>query len=109
VNQTEFPKEINATSIKKLSSKEFNLTETIDRLCEFIEARYLQLKTNKLDNLNHSYLQRLYRLNSWEKYSVSGNVMEGKIISVSYSGRLEIELHSGQVREYDLKEIVFER
>lgn len=108
VNQTEFPKEINATSLKKISSKEFDLHETINRLCEFIEARYLQLKTNKLDNLNHSYLQRLYQLNEWKKYSVSGETFEGKIVSVSSSGKLQIELHSAEIKEYDLKEIVFE-
>jgi BirA family biotin operon repressor/biotin-[acetyl-CoA-carboxylase] ligase len=108
VNQTEFSREINATSLKKITSAEFDLKEVIARLCDFIEARYLQLKCNKLDNLNHAYLKYLYRLNSWEKYSVTGKIFEGKIIGITASGKLELESHSGLIEEYDLKEIVFE-
>jgi len=106
INQTEFPEGMNAASVKAFSDREFDLKNVVERLCEFLEARYLQLKTNKRDQLDFTYLQRLYRLNEWKQYSDAGGTFEGKIVSVSAGGKLQVELHDG-VKEFDLKEIAF--
>lgn len=107
VNQVKFDRALNATSLKALSNIEFDLKEIIDRLCNFLEARYLQLKTNKRDQLDHSYLQRLYQLEEWKKYSSGDKIFEGKIKSVSPAGKLQLELISSEILEFDLKGIRF--
>jgi BirA family transcriptional regulator, biotin operon repressor / biotin---[acetyl-CoA-carboxylase] ligase len=108
INQTIFGEETNnATSLKILSGKEYNLQTMMERLCGFLEARYLQLKSNKRDLIDNAYLKRLYRLNEWKKYSANNEKFEGRIISVSAIGRLQVELHTAEIREYDLKEIAF--
>jgi len=107
INQTAFNNSINATSVKTISGMETNLDGVVKRLCEFLEARYLQLKTNKRDHLDFSYLQRLYRLNEWKNYADETAAFEGKIVSVSAAGKLQLELLNGTMKEFDLKEIRF--
>lgn len=110
INQENFNEEnFSATSLKMIKATDFNLDDIVERLCEFLEARYLQLKSNKRESIDRAYLERLYRLNEWKKYTDSKGTFEGKIINVSGSGKLQVELRDSQTREFDLKEIVFER
>lgn len=107
INQLKFHSTNFATSIALLTNKEVDPMQCIDRLCEFIEARYLQLKANKLESIDTEYLQRLYQLNEWKKYSCTDQTFEGKIIGVSVSGKLQLQLRSDEIKEFDLKEIGF--
>ena len=107
INQTDFKTTTNSTSLALITNKEFDLKETINSLCSFIEARYLQLKASKLRTIDSEYLQRLYRLNSWNKYSANDKIFEGKITGVSESGKLRVQLRTEEIKEFDLKEIVF--
>ncbi|HEX8517370.1 MAG TPA: biotin--[acetyl-CoA-carboxylase] ligase [Bacteroidia bacterium] len=108
VNQTEFNPVIKkAVSLKLLSGKEYDLVSLVEGLCRYVEARYLQLKSRKWEKLDHDYLKYLFQLNEWKTYIVPGEEFEGKILSVSSSGKLQVELHSAEVKEYDLKEIAF--
>lgn len=106
VNQKTFNSS-NATSIVSISGKEFELINVLNRLCEFFEARYLQLKSNKLESIDNAYLGRLYRLNEWAKFSSMNAIFDGKIVGVSSVGKLLIEMRSGEIKEFDLKEIQF--
>ncbi len=107
VNQLDFTTK-QATSLALLTDKEFELMNVLERLCEFFEVRYLQLKANKLEGIDNGYLERLYKLNQWASYSSEETKFEGKIRGVSKIGRLKLELRSGEMKEFNLKEIVFE-
>jgi BirA family biotin operon repressor/biotin-[acetyl-CoA-carboxylase] ligase len=72
-----------------------------------MEARYLQLKANKIDAIDTEYLQKLFRLNEWKNYTLNNEVFEGKIIGVSAVGKLQMELKSSETREFYLNEIQF--
>lgn len=106
VNQLVFAKSLNATSLALLANKEFVPEQVLEKLSIYLEARYLQLKNN-IKSLDGAYLQRLYRLNMWAKYNVSGVATEAKITGVTDSGKLEAEFQSGETKEFDLKEIMF--
>lgn len=106
VNQKTFNSS-NATSIVSISGKEFELISVLNRLCEFFEARYLQLKSNKLESIDNAYLERLYRLNEWANFSSKSAIFEGKIVGVSSGGKLKLEMRSSEVKGFDLKEITF--
>ena len=107
VNQLVFNSAGNATSLKLVVNKEFDLMLLIERLSEFIEARYLQLKANKLDIIDSDYLKNLYRLNEWANFNSNNQPFEGKIIGVSPIGKLRVELRTNEIKEFDLKEIAF--
>lgn len=106
VNQLVFTNGLNATSLALLAKKEFVLEQVLEKLSAYLEARYLQLKNN-IKGLDAPYLQRLYRLNIWANYSMNGEVTEAKIIGVADNGKLKVELKSGKIAEFDIKEIVF--
>lgn len=106
INQENFPEGIKATSLKLLTHKEQNLMNCIERLCEFIEARYLQLKSeSKL--INEAYLNRLYQLNEWKSYLENDKIIEGYITGITELGKLKMQLRSNETKEFDLKEIGF--
>lgn len=107
INQKVFGQEFNATSLALLTEQEFDLKYVLERLCEFIEARYLQLKANKVDSLNTAYLQRLYQKDEWRTYATAEQTFEGKIVGVSSLGMLCVERYTGEVQEFNLKEIQF--
>jgi len=107
VNQDFTGEEFNATSLKMIAGEEYDLKTVVERLCEFLEARYLQLKANKREQLGRDYLSRLYRLEEWKNYRSSGEDFEGKIKNVTIAGKLQVELRSNEIREFDLKEIIF--
>jgi len=108
VNQINFSdKTPNAISLSLIANKEFELFACIELLCEFMEARYLQLKSNMLKSIDSEYLQRLYLFDQWHKYHFNEESFDGKIIGVSVYGKLQVQLKSDEVREFDLKEIVF--
>lgn len=82
--------------------------QCIERFCEFFEARFLQLQSKKWQKLDSDYLYYLYRLNEWSSFHTAGNQQfEGNIRGVSDIGKLKVERISGEISEFDLKEIVF--
>jgi|SRR3954469_23214227 len=108
VNQEVFHSTTNAIALFSLCHKTIDLQHCIDLFCECFEARYLQLKANKLKQLDEAYLSLLYRLNEWNTYRTPAQqVFEGNIKGVSEIGKLQVELISGEIKEFDLKEIVF--
>ncbi len=107
VNQVEFNSDLNALSLRMLTGKEFDLIQLINRLCEFIEARYLQLKANKHADIHVAYLNKLYKLNQWANFSANGQTITGKITGISAVGKLKVETATGEIKEFDLKEITF--
>lgn len=108
VNQAVFQTAPNAISLFSLLHQTIDLQHCIALFCECFEARYLQLKNNKLEQLNADYLSLLYRINEWSTYQTPGKqVFEGNIKGVSEIGKLQVELISGEIKEFDLKEIVF--
>lgn len=105
VNQTTFKTNINATSLALLSNKGNDLMQCIERLSEFMEARYLQLKANQSDKIDSEYLQKLYQLNEWKNYTCNNEIFEGKIIGVSPYGKLKVQMRSQEIKEFYLQEI----
>lgn len=107
INQKKFSEGLNATSLAIISNREFDLIEVIEKLSAYLEARYLQLKSNKLEIIDTAYLRQLYQLNEWHFYNSENQLFEGKIIGLSILGKLQMQIKSGDVREFELKEITF--
>ena len=108
VNQENFGSATgNATSLKIISGKEFELKEVVEKLCSRLEARYLQLRSGKNENIDSDYLNLLYRNNEWNHYLIADKKMEGKIIGTTAHGKLKLEFKDGTEKEFDLKEIAF--
>ena len=107
INQLEFPKEFNATSLKRVLKNDFDLFSLVEQLAKAIEQRYLQLKTGNFKKLHDEYLSKLYRFGVESIFQYpNGESFRGTIMGVSAVGRLEILTTEG-VRGFDIKEVKF--
>lgn len=107
VNQLNFPaKLIHAGSLKLATGFHFNINECLEKLCENIERRYLQLKSNN-KKIDEDYLSKLFRLNEWGNFSTARGDLLGKIKGVKKNGRLTIQFQNGEILDFDNKEIEF--
>jgi BirA family biotin operon repressor/biotin-[acetyl-CoA-carboxylase] ligase len=110
VNQHDFMTTASATSLKIVRNEELDLRSVEESLCEFFEIRYLQLRAGKKDKINQEYLAVLYRLNEAHWFSSpSGAKFIAVIRDVSNEGKLRMELNTGELKEFDLKELKFEK
>jgi BirA family biotin operon repressor/biotin-[acetyl-CoA-carboxylase] ligase len=108
VNQLVFETTQRATSLAAVAGKEFDLKTCLDRLCELLEGRYLQLKGGRTEELDRMYLQRLYRFREQRRFVHGSIVFEGSIQGVDEQGKLLVTDPSGEQKGYDMKEIRFE-
>ena len=109
INQTAFlTNPPNPTSLHLEAGHDFDLTDLVPSLCEFLEQRYLQLKAGKTVPLQQAYLRQLYRFGTPAKYQrANGETFEGTIIGIDEIGRLKLEV-GGEVEVFDLKELRYE-
>jgi BirA family biotin operon repressor/biotin-[acetyl-CoA-carboxylase] ligase len=107
INQQHFDNLPHATSLKIETGKDYALFEVIEKLCQNIEQRYLQLKTRQFNTIHQDYISKLYRWNEEALYQYpDGKYFQGKIVDVNDSGRLLVESKKG-IEEFDIKEIKF--
>ena len=107
VNQKAFNDLPNATSLCIERNEIFPLFDIVEKLCQCIERRYLQLKSRQFGKIHDEYLSKLYRFGEDAFYQyLDGSYFSGKIVGVNEAGKLEIESKKG-LEEFDIKEVKF--
>ena len=108
INQISFTKNAgNATSLKAITNREYELMNCLQTLCSFIEAHYLEIQTiGKHPLLREKYLKMLYGYQKEIKYSENGVNKTGTIIGVTLEGKLQIQDANDVIHTYNNKEIV---
>lgn len=107
VNQTDFFKLPNAISLKQIIGVNFPVQNLLDRLCETIEARYLQLRANMYPSLLKSYLEHMYWFNEIHTFQSKAIQFNASIIGVLRNGRLLLKFSDGSTRDFEIKELQF--
>jgi len=98
VNQTAFdPAVPNATSLKLLSGKTFELEDCLNSIFALIEKYYLELRANKYKEIDAAYHDLLYRRGILCDLLVNGKACKGTIKGVSASGQLLIDTAYGEL------------
>jgi BirA family biotin operon repressor/biotin-[acetyl-CoA-carboxylase] ligase len=97
----------NPTSMSIITGREYDVEQCISDLCQKLDARYKQLIYNKTGRIEEDYKSSLYRLNHITEFRDSRGIFEGRIISVSDSGRLHNEDRRGRIYEYGFREVDF--
>ena len=93
INQTAFPKNLNASSMKLITMNEFSLKKILHDFLDIFN-RYLILY-NDFDLLKKDFNKSLFRKNEMVEYKINGNVKKGKIIGLYDHGRFQILNPSG--------------
>jgi BirA family biotin operon repressor/biotin-[acetyl-CoA-carboxylase] ligase len=108
INQEKFSEAAgNPTSLKLLTKTNHDTEECFSELLKTLDNRYRQLSQDKRHMLDDDYLSSLYLVNTWTEFKDSNGIFEGKIISVTGTGRLQIEDRRGRIYEYGFKEVDF--
>jgi BirA family biotin operon repressor/biotin-[acetyl-CoA-carboxylase] ligase len=108
INQENFPPGAsNATSVKQILQKDYDLTLLLSEICKYIEVYYLKLKAGQIDFVRNAYLSRLYWLNEVKRFESNDGVFNGSVKNVLPNGLLVIEDTNGRQLEFNLKELKF--
>lgn len=108
VNQTHFSDNIkSATSLNIETGKKLEIKHAAELLHKHVSYWYSQLKQGNLKLIDSTYHQRLYRLNTKAPFRENGTEFTGTIKGVNESGKLVIENKTGEMLEFDLKEVEF--
>ncbi len=96
INQAIFPEfPFKASSMILELGREIDLEEFRNRLADYLEGRFSQLRRGEMDQINSEYLSRLYRLNAESVFSDGVVKFRGRIIGVSDLGELQVETNDG--------------
>lgn len=107
INQLEFSPELpNPTSLLLSTERKYDCDTLIQDLCTNLEARYLQLKAGKIEDLKNDYYQTLYNFKIPAKYErADGQQFTGVITGISPEGRLCVQNERGVEEVFGFKEI----
>jgi BirA family biotin operon repressor/biotin-[acetyl-CoA-carboxylase] ligase len=107
VHQEKFPDSLkNATSLKNMTNKEFDLDLLLVEIIEKIQQRIAMVSLKQYDTLEADYLNVLYKKNIPTMFKDSNDVLfMGKITGISFSGNLQIELEDETLKEFRIKEV----
>jgi len=109
VNQDVFPVEVvKATSLKKVLNIFIDKEELLDKILLEIQYQALLIEQGKFEEIKQEYEAVLYKKGVPSMFINSNNhTFLGKIIGISLSGNLQIELDDESIQEFRLKEIKF--
>ena len=107
INQTEFGHPT-ATSAQRQTPlpNGYDLPGLLCSLCEHVEQRYLQLRSDQRNTLKVSYLNLLYCYQKSAFYKTNDRIFQGTIVGIDPSGQLAI-VEAGQVKYFGFKEVSF--
>jgi len=106
INQTEFKKAPNATSLKLLSGEEYQVTEVMTKWHKLLYHRYTELKSGR-EQLLRNYLDKMYLKDQFHNFIIRNSLTRAAIQGVDRHGLLVLMDEENNKISCDLKEIVF--
>ncbi|MFS4416248.1 biotin--[acetyl-CoA-carboxylase] ligase [Maribacter sp. 2307ULW6-5] len=108
VNQTAFPKGINATSIRARLGREMDVETLLYAILEQLDHFLEMALTLGWEGLYPQYGRALYKMGKESSFGVPGRgTFRGSIQGVARDGRLQVRTSAGQLRSFGLKELEF--
>ena len=105
VNQVDFQESFSATSLKKITNKNYNVDNILKVLCKKLNKYYDQLASLKYNNIDLEYHQHLVNNNKFCEFEENNMVFSAKVKGVNQQGELMLEFTNGDVKSYGLKQI----
>ena len=105
VNQVDFQESFSATSLKKITNKNYNVDNILKVLCKKLNKYYNQLASLNFDNIDIEYHQHLVNYNKFCEFEENNILFNAKVKGVNQQGELMLEFTNGDVKSYELKQI----
>lgn len=107
INQCEFEKAMNATSLQLQSGEQYDLKLMLHEFLNSFSKYYQRLEQLDFKQIDAEYFHRLYLFNKVSNYHDSEGVFKGQIIGVAEDGKLQMKKQTGEKLSYDIKEVKF--
>jgi BirA family transcriptional regulator, biotin operon repressor / biotin---[acetyl-CoA-carboxylase] ligase len=105
VNQEHFPGLENVTSLKLLTGENFSTREILRRFCKYLEKYYLQMKSNRYEDIQKAYLSHLFGLSRKMTFKMNETERILLVKGISGTGLLHLEDEFGCEIEADVKQL----
>lgn len=106
VNQIDF-ENLNATSLRRLIGKTFELPELLEELLVKLEENYLLLRNGHYNRLKMRYLHNLFRYQEQHLFQdAQQRTFRGTIMGINETGKLAINVEN-KLCYFDFKEISY--
>ncbi|NDV15352.1 biotin--[acetyl-CoA-carboxylase] ligase [Muricauda sp. TY007] len=106
VNQTDFENLKKASSLKRITGRNFDLDELLHKTLERIRFYFEGIETKTVNQLLPAYEKLLFKKDKPSTFTNADDEMfMGFIRRVSPTGKLIIELEDQVLKEFDLKEV----
>ena len=104
VNQADSNHLPKATSIRKVTDKEYDIEEILTDLMQLFEKEFSILEQKEFNLIHATYLENIFRKDVVSQFRLNGEVINGIIRDVNEAGNLLIEIEN-TTREFKHKEI----
>ncbi|UJH91120.1 biotin--[acetyl-CoA-carboxylase] ligase [Antarcticibacterium sp. 1MA-6-2] len=106
VNQQIFPDLPQASSLRNLSSKEYELEEVLNVVVKSIEDFVNTLDRNSSEKIFQKYEALLFKKDKISTFELKdGNFLTGIIVGVTSTGLLKVRVEDEVLKPFDLKEV----
>lgn len=106
VNQTEFPGNPKASSLKKQAQKDFDLEKVFKKLLQNIKISIAKVESENYESIHKDYQSNLFRMGLASTFqNPNGSKFSGIIRGVNNKGKLQVQLEDDSLKDFDLKEI----
>jgi BirA family biotin operon repressor/biotin-[acetyl-CoA-carboxylase] ligase len=105
VNQVVFSSIDNASSLKNLTSLNYNLNSVLNSLCSSLDTGFDNLRNFDFLDIDRQYHSFLLNHNQWSIYQKNKINFKGKLIKVDSYGKMVLELENGSQKSFDIKEV----
>ena len=105
VNQDVFPESFNATSLKLLTSRYFDIEDVLKVLCQYLNEFFNQLIDLSYEKIDLSYHKYLINYNQWAEFKENNISFNAKVKGVNEQGELILELDNGDEKSFELKQL----
>lgn len=95
-----------ATSLKRLTLKDYSLNELLPFLLAALEKNYLLLRNRQESMLKTRYLQQLFRYQETHTFRCGDKPFLGMIVGVNEAGLLAVQIEN-RLEYFDFKEISY--
>lgn len=105
VNQQNFDKLQNATSLINITQQTYDLKSVVEVFFNQLDAYYLQLRHKKFESINQEYFSKLLGYNSLMNFKdKEGNAFQGFVKGVNELGQLKLLVNNAE-QLYNFKEV----
>ena len=95
INQTDFPKGLNVTSLKSITREELKIDEVLNALNSHLEKQYLRLRQGDLPSILSELNRNLFGFEETRTLKINGKEEAVTILGARPSGELQLQHQDG--------------